>query len=201
MLSAIVLDIGGVIIRTEDLGGRKYLEEKYNILSGGVHELVFNSSAAQSATIGQIDTNEVWKDVSTRLSLTPDELENFMNLFWAGDRLDKSLIDFLESSRSVYKTALLSNAWGNFRDVLARKYNIREGKTVDHILISAELGVAKPNPRIYQILADTLECNFEEILFVDDFIENIIAARSMGIQTIHYQPGLDLINEIKLMLG
>ena len=201
MIFAIVLDIGGVIIRTKNPESRKQLEEKFNLLPGSVHDLVFNSATAQSATIGQINSSQIWKNISNKLSLTPDELEQFITLFWAGDRLDTSLISFLESCRPRYKTALLSNAWGNFRDVLAREYNIREGKTVDHILISAELGVAKPDPRIYQILADTLACKYEEILFVDDFIENINAARSLGIHTIHYYKGLDLINAIKLKVG
>lgn len=32
----------------------------------------------------------------------------------------------------------------------------------------------------------------EETLFVDDFVENIAAAREFGLQTIHYHPGTDL---------
>jgi putative hydrolase of the HAD superfamily len=79
-------------------------------------------------------------------------------------------------------------------------YNIEEGKTFDHILISAELGIAKPDPRIYHLLSHTLQCNFKEILFIDDFTENIHAASELGIQTILYTPNIDLINEIKSRL-
>jgi HAD superfamily hydrolase (TIGR01509 family) len=83
---------------------------------------------------------------------------------------------------------------------LAEQYQIIEGKTVDHILISSELGIAKPDQRIYHLLAETINCEFSQILFVDDFIENIEAAHLLGMQTIHYFPGMDLINQLELAL-
>ena len=200
MISAVVLDFGGVIVRTEDHKGRLELEEKYQLPPGGSNQLVFYSSVADSATVGLAEPDEIWDHVANKLSLSNDELSEFKQFFWSGDNLDEELIHFLQSCRQNYKTAILSNAWKNLRGVLAETYNIVEGQTVDHILISAELGVAKPDPEIYKILADTLNCHYQEILFVDDFIENIQAAKSLGIQTIHFQPDLDLINEIKSML-
>lgn len=200
MITALVLDFGGVIVRTEDHKGRIELEEKFHLTPGTAHELVFYSSIANSATVGEAEPDEIWQHVAGELSLTPQELSQFKESFWAGDNMDEELIRFFKSCRSKYKTAILSNAWKNLREVLAETYNIVEGQSVDHILISAELGVAKPDPKIYKILANTLDCPYHEILFVDDFIENIQAAKSLGIQTIHYQPDLDLINEIKSKL-
>ena len=200
MIKAIVLDFGGVIVRTKDHQGRMELEKKYQLPAGGAHELVFHSSTADAATIGKKEPDAIWEFVSSELSLSDQELQQFKKSFWAGDNIDYDLIQFLKSCQSTYKTAILSNAWKNLRQVLSEQYDIQEGKDVDHILISAELGVAKPDPEIYQILAETLECSYEEILFVDDFVENIQAAKSLGLQTIHYQPGLELINEIKSKL-
>ncbi len=197
MITAIVSDFGGVIIRTENQKSRRELEEKYHLEPGNIHLLVFDSPIAQLATVGNADPDAIWDHVAGKLSLSPQELIQFQEIFWADDRIDYDLIKFLESCRPKFKTAILSNAWNNLRRVLAEAYNIKEGQTVDHILISAELGVAKPDLEIYKILADTLDCDFNEILFVDDFIENIQAAKSLGIQTIHYQPGMDLINEIE----
>ncbi|MDY6847151.1 MAG: HAD family phosphatase [Chloroflexota bacterium] len=201
MVNAVVLDFGGVIIRTRDHTGRRALEKKYNLPEDSVHSLVFESAVSQSASVGQVDSSKIWDFVADELSLSEDELVLFKEKFWAGDYIDHALIDFLKSCRPAYKTAILSNAWNNLKTMLAENYGISEGETVDHILVSAELGIAKPDPKIYQILADTLDCNFENILFVDDFIENIEAANSLGIQTIHYTPGLDLINEIKSRLA
>jgi putative hydrolase of the HAD superfamily len=200
MVEAIVLDFGGVIIRTEDHTGRRELEKKYGLPEGGIHNLVFKSAVSQSASIGETDTSKIWNFIADELSLSDAELNQFKDKFWAGDYIDYELIEFIKSCRPSYKTAILSNAWNNLRSTLSEAYNIKEGETVDHILVSAELGVVKPDPKIYQILAKTIGCDFEDILFVDDFIENIEGANSLGIQTIHYKPGLDLINEIKSRL-
>ncbi len=196
MIHAIVFDIGGVILRTEDLSGRQMLEEKYSLPPDELERLVFDSKSAHASTIGQKSEKAIWQNVANKLELSPGKLEEFKQAFWAGDRLDKELIQFLKDCRPELTTALLSNAWKGARTHLAEKYGITEGETVDQILISSELGVAKPDPKIYQILAETIECKFNEILFVDDFIENIIAARELGILAIHYRPGIDLIPKI-----
>jgi putative hydrolase of the HAD superfamily len=200
MVKAIVLDFGGVIIRTEDHTGRRELEKKYGLPQGSIHNLVFESEVSQSASVGELDSSKIWDFIAGELSLSDDELNQFKDKFWAGDFIDHELIEFMKSCRPIYKTAILSNAWNNLRSTLAEAYNIKEGESVDHILVSAELGVVKPDPKIYQILAKTIDCDFNDILFVDDYIENIKSANSLGIQTIHYRPGLDLINEIKSRL-
>jgi glucose-1-phosphatase len=198
MIEAIVLDIGGVILRTEDRTGRQKLEIKYNLPDGGSEALVFNSESAAQSTIGKVEQDQIWQNIADELNLTPAELKDFKQTFWQGDQIDIDLIRYLENQRGTFTTALLSNAWVGMRDILADQYQIVEGKTVDYILISAELGVAKPDPRIYHILASTVNCQFNKILFVDDFIENIEAANELDIQTIHYQPGMDLISHIQM---
>lgn len=200
MIKAIVFDVGGVLLRTEDSKSRRRLEEKYQLPQNSIDELVFNSEAAQASTIGQASREAVWEHVAKTLALDETELRNFIKAFWSGDLIDQSLVNFLEDCRPTFKTALLSNAWAGTRMILEEEYGIKEGKTVDYILISAECGVAKPDPQIYQILANTLKLPFHQMLFIDDFIKNIEAAQWLGIQTIHYQPGMDLINRVKSML-
>jgi len=200
MIKAIVLDLGGVLLRTEDQTARRALEIKYNIPHGEVHDLVFNSPMAFSATLGEVDSQAVWDHVSDELHLSPKSLESFQQAFWAGDQINQELFSFLESRRYDYITAILSNAWGDARSTLAEKFNIIQGEVVEYILISAELGVAKPDPKIYQILSKTIDCDYHQILFIDDFYENIVAANRLGIQTIHYQQGLNVIEKIKEFL-
>lgn len=200
MIEAIVLDVGGVILRTTDRSSRQALEDKYNLPPGGSEALVFNSKPAAESTIGKVDPEKIWLNVAEELALSPDELAEFKQAFWQGDVADQDLIKFLENQRSSHKTALLTNAWLDARKALAEQFNIIEGQTVDHIIISSELGIAKPDQRIYHILADTINCPFGQILFVDDFIENVRAAEALDIQTIHYQPGMDLIAHIRSMV-
>ena len=200
MIKAIVFDVGGVLLRTEDHNGRQNLDQKYSLSPGGADKLVFNSEASRLSTIGKVPQSAIWQNVADKLSLSQDELESFRNAFWSGDRLDEELINFLKSCRPKYKTALLSNAWEGSREHFSNIYSLVEGETVDHVLISAELGVAKPDYRIYDILRSRLGCEYDEIIFVDDFVQNVEAAEQLGIQAILFQTGLNVINQIKSML-
>ena len=199
-IKSIVFDIGGVLLRSEDESGRKALGEKYNLEPGWIEKLVFQSHAAQASSIGLVGSDEIWHNIAEKLSLSKDALKEFMLKFWQGDRIDQSLIKFLQDCRPKYKTALLTNAWMDARSFLMETYGIVEGKIVDLILISSEIGIVKPDPRIYQLLGEKVGYQLNEILFVDDSIENILAAEELGIHTIHFQAGMDLINEIESKL-
>ncbi len=200
-IKAIVFDIGGVLLRTEDHSPREALEEKYGLAPNGADELVFNSQIAKKATVGLVETSMIWLHVAKTLNLTPNDLVEFKRSFWAGDRLDKNLLTYLQNLKKDYITALLSNAWGNMRKILARDFNIFQGVTVDQIIISAEVGAAKPDPKIFTLLAEKLCINFDQILFIDDFVENVTAAKKLGIITIHYKPNLNLIEKIESKLN
>lgn len=67
----------------------------------------------------------------------------------------------------------------------------------DHAVISGHVGVVKPDPRIYQILFERVGRRPEELLFVDDQLKNIEAARALGMASIHFGPGVDLECELK----
>ncbi len=200
MIKAVVLDIGGVLIRTMDRSGRQALEKAYDLPPGGADQLVFNSASAEAATLGKAQPEKIWRNVAETLSLSQKALEEFITCFWEADQVDRDLMDYFEKLKESYTTALLSNAWTGARQHFAEEYHIIEGQTVDHLLISSELGLAKPDQRIYDILAETIGLTFDQILFVDDFIENIDAAQAVGIHTIHYQAGMDLIDQIQSVL-
>lgn len=200
MIKAVVLDIGGVLMRTEDQSGRRLLEKRYNLPADTVAWLVFDSDEAAASTIGQVKAQAAWDSVQKKLDLSDEELEDFIELFWSGDVFDQAAFDFLSSLSPEYITGILSNAWEGAREGFVQRYGMIEGQTVDHILISAEEGVRKPDPEIYRRLKDTLGVEYDEILFVDDFMDNVKVASALGIQAIHYRPGMNLINQIKSSL-
>jgi HAD superfamily hydrolase (TIGR01509 family) len=57
----------------------------------------------------------------------------------------------------------------------------------DDKVISGEVKLAKPDPRIFELILSKIGQPAEECLFIDDTLENIVAARSMGFQAIHFE--------------
>lgn len=65
------------------------------------------------------------------------------------------------------------------------------------IVVSAELGAEKPDPKFYEILVQRLGERPDEILFVDDLALNVDGAKRLGLSAIHYKGTEDLLTEIK----
>jgi putative hydrolase of the HAD superfamily len=79
-----------------------------------------------------------------------------------------------------FKLGILSNMPFDFLGWL--KTELPVFHKVDLALFSCELALIKPEKKIYEILAERLGCNFENIVFFDDMRENIDAANALGIR-------------------
>jgi len=67
----------------------------------------------------------------------------------------------------------------------------------DVCVVSGHVGVAKPDPRIYEILFERVGRRPSELLFIDDSIANVRASEAAGMAAIHFTPGVDLESELR----
>jgi glucose-1-phosphatase len=198
-IKAVIFDVGGVLLRTEDRGPRQQMAERLGLSYEDLSTQVFDSELAARSTIGEVDEIEIWNHVQEKFGLSTEELDNFRQNFWAGDRLDLELIDFIRGLRNDYRIGLLSNAWSGTRAALTDRFSFLDAFDVS--IFSAEVGLKKPEPEIYRMILQQLEVEPREAVFVDDFEENIIAARQLGIQAVHFQSRQQVIEELKSLLG
>lgn len=196
---AIIFDFGGVIVRTEDQTGRLRAAERLGVSLDDLYHAVFDSPAAAQATIGQASAEAVWAHVAAAFRLDPPGLVQLQADFWSGDRRDETLTAFIRSLRPAFKTGILSNAWPDGRWIIAEKFGLADA--VDDIVISAEVGIAKPDPRIFALAAARLGVAPTEALFVDDFARNIEGARAVGMQTVHFRSVGQALAEVQAWLG
>ena len=195
-IRAVIFDVGGVLVRTEDLTPRQQLAAELNLPMGQLYDIVFNQDTWNLVQLGHITNDDHWQAVGRRLKLTwPDQVNAFRITFFAGDRVDQGMIDLIQRLRSRFKVALLSNAPGNLRRWIAEEWKIPQD-TFDQIIISAEEGVMKPDPEIYRRTLTQLDVAPHEAIFVDDFEENVKAAKALGIQAIHFTSPETLVAEL-----
>jgi FMN phosphatase YigB (HAD superfamily) len=184
MIKTVIFDLGGVLVRTENKAPRAALAEKFGMSYDDLSALVYGCESAEMATRGQKTAEEHQETVLLELGLPPGTFPAFGEEFWAGDSLDRQLVDFIIDLRGEYKTALLSNAWDNLRDMLINLWEI-DG-IFDDIFISAELKEAKPDSEIFDIVISSLARDPSELIFIDDFSQNVIAAREAGMNAIQF---------------
>jgi epoxide hydrolase-like predicted phosphatase len=198
MITTVLFDLGGVIVRTEDRGPRMTLAEEYGMDFWELSDIVYRTESARMATLGRVTAEEHWKSLQDHLELADEEVEVFERRFWGGDELDETLVEFIRDLNQEYTTALLSNAWDNLRTLMKELWEIDQ--LFDHVFISAELNLAKPDDRIYQHVIQELGVPPSEIVFLDDFKENVRAARENGLHAIHYRNREQGLAELRELL-
>ncbi len=196
-IRAVFFDLGGVIVRTEYQTPREHLAERLGMEYDDLNRIVFDSETGHQASIGAITSVQHWEAVMKRLKRPYEEMSAIRDEFYAGDIVDRQILDFLRSLRGKYKTGLISNAWGDLRDYLVRE---KMDDAFDHIVISAEVGVAKPEAKIFQIALKQAEVSPNEAVFVDDFYVNIEGCEKVGIHGIHFKEAGSALKQLKLLL-
>jgi epoxide hydrolase-like predicted phosphatase len=199
MIKAVIWDMGGVIVRTEDQSFRQSLSKDLGVDLNELYSQVFESKSAKLAGLGRIDENEHWHFIREHYHLTEEGLIDFQNRFWQGDRVDLQLCEFIWKLRNRYLTGLLSNAWSGARLMLQKKMDM--DRIFDQSIFSAEVGLAKPDPEIYQLILNRLDVNPQEAIFVDDFMANIEAAQELGINGLLFTDPVKTQAQIQELLG
>jgi putative hydrolase of the HAD superfamily len=192
-LKAVFFDLGGVILRTEYQAPRQHLAERLNLSYEDLSRTVFESESSRRASVGEITTDEHWAFVANRLGRPASEIESLRTEFFAGDVLDRVLVDFIRSLRRDHKTGLMSNGWPDLRDYVVRN---RFDDAFDEILISAEVGLMKPAAAIYRLALEQVQAAPEETAFVDDTAANVAAANAMGMHGILFTTTEQVMYEI-----
>ena len=100
----------------------------------------------------------------------------------------------LRQLRRSYRLGLLSNTSYWERDVVA-KTGIK--RYFDVLVFSFAIRSLKPAARPYQTAMKQLGVKPAECLFIDDTLENVIAARKLGMQGIWYQNTVQLKRELR----
>lgn len=194
---AIFFDLGGVVIRTEYQAPREHLAERLNTTYEDLNRIVFESESSRMASLGSISTEAHWESVTRRLGRPPSETKLIHEEFFAGDVMDLDLLAFIRSLRPRYKTGVISNAWPDLRQNLVEK---KAEDAFDAVIVSAEVGVMKPEPRIYQIALEQLGVAPHEAVFVDDTAQNVDAARALGMQGILFREPRRALDDLKAIL-
>jgi epoxide hydrolase-like predicted phosphatase len=198
-IQAVIWDLGGVLVRTEDYAPRLALAQRFGMTLAEIEEFVFSSDSGERAQRGEISVEQHWENQRKALGLSPAELQAFQAEFWGGDRLDAELVAYIRLLRRDFKTGLLSNAFSDLRQVVAETWKFADA--FDEMVISAEVGLVKPDPRIYQLAVDRLGVAPADAVFIDDFSRNVEGAQAVGLHAIHFRNPQQARRELEDLLN
>ncbi|MCX6386959.1 MAG: HAD family phosphatase [Solirubrobacterales bacterium] len=113
-------------------------------------------------------------------------------------RPDFAMVEAVRQAKSLgVKTGLLSNSWG-----VGRMYDRAQfPELFVGVVISGEIGIRKPDPRIYALAAESVNLPPQECVFVDDLAHNLEPARALGMIGVHHISADQTIYELEELLG
>lgn len=202
-LRALLIDFGGVIYNTPSPYWVPILARLMRIDYKGLMNMLQASPRESKVTrdimTGVIREEDVWAETARRWRLSPERLAKLRSGSVNPKHLNTELLAFVRGLRPGLITGILTNAGSQFRETFLAAYALHE--YVDHIIISAEVGLAKPEPEIYHLAAKQLGVEPREAVFVDDREENVIGAEEAGMRAILYTGNTrKLIEQIKQMV-
>jgi putative hydrolase of the HAD superfamily len=102
------------------------------------------------------------------------------------------------SASEEYVLATVNNESRMMNEFRLGKFNLLD--QFDAFFSSCYLGLRKPDRKIYQVALDVLQRDPEGVVFIDDRVENVAAAASLGIHGVRYE-GLEQLTGELVRLG
>lgn len=193
MTQAILFDWGGVFNpQHESLDGYRSIAQRYGHSAESLYALLYNGDEWRQARIGELTSQAYWSSMQQKLGVT-GELATFMGELFAGEQLNQQMVRIAQVLHRRYRTGLLSNALDDLETILERW---QVANLFDVVINSARVGVAKPNPHAFELAVAALGVQIRDIIFIDDKLRNVLAARAFGLPTVHFTTTTALIDEL-----
>jgi epoxide hydrolase-like predicted phosphatase len=194
---AVVFDIGGVLeVPTDtDLDGR--WEQRLELRPGEFFQRLRQSGLGRDANLGRVSEAEFTQALGRLYGLDqPTTTELLVDLWdWYVGELNTEMADYFQGLRPRYRTAVLSNAAAGGRREEDRRYGF--AAMADVLVYSYEVGIDKPDRRIYQLTCERLGVDPGEVVFLDDVEVNVVAARQLGMRAVLFQSTAQAITDME----
>jgi putative hydrolase of the HAD superfamily len=196
-IRALIFDYGGVISKPQNLDAFQEI-----LLMPGIDENYFREiyyAHRKNYDNGQLSGQEYWRQILQYFGLEAHE-SLVKNLIQADvkswTQIDGSMVRFITATRpKVEKLAIISNM---IRDTLTYMQSHYEWLNIFDVQIySCEIGITKPDSRIFEHCLNSLEVSAHECLFVDDSEKNVRGAKNSGMNVIQYKSHSQFLQEFR----
>jgi epoxide hydrolase-like predicted phosphatase len=188
MIKAIIFDCFGVLTT-------QGLEAFYSdYFKDSPDKLAEAKKLISQLNLGQLEYDNYIKKMAELSDLSHNVVRDYIS----NNRPNTRLLAFIAKElKPKYKIGMLSNASPGWLDKLLSKEDIA---LFDDIVLSGEVGLAKPQPEIYQLSARRLGVQTNECLFIDDLVHYCEAAQEQGMQAILYKDFEQMKTELEKLL-
>ena len=159
---------------------------------------VLTSPESDLLDLGEMSKEDYFDYVLRELKL-PEEKRAALELSRENFTYDRELHGYIGEMRSHFTTVLLS-VMPLYAQEFVRETWPEFERVFDHVIISSEVHLNKPDPRIFHLALGRVGCKPQEAVFIDDRRRNVEAARELGIQGVLYESREQVLGELEKIL-
>ena len=179
---AVIFDFGRVISAQKPVSLFRAYESDLGLAPDTINQIMFESQAWQDALVGRISEREFWYAIGPALGLESGrKIDEFRKRYHADEAIDTGVLNLIRQLHGDYKLAILSNNPPGLADWLS-DWEIFD--LFDEVYCSGDEGKAKPDPTVFKSMLKKLGTLPHEAIFIDDTIEHVKAARTLGLHGI-----------------
>jgi epoxide hydrolase-like predicted phosphatase len=182
MLKNIVFDLGGVVVAHNEEGFKAKLGEFFSFVFGPDMKCV--PSFWVDYDLGILTIDETAAEVAKYRNCDVAEAKaNMLQAIALQEEVAPTVELIKELKAKGYKLYVLSNMSKEYIEYL-RKLPVFE--YFDYQVVSCEIHLGKPNPKIYEYLLSHCGLTASETIFIDDRKDNVEVAEQVGITPFHF---------------
>ncbi len=185
VITAVTFDLAGVVT-VDPLAGLHAYERELTLPEGSLAGFLRGDPQMARLEVGDISAREFLKYICVETQArhgTPLDIRRVAEAVEWGQKVNLESVELVAEVHERCTTALLTN---NVREAVDWRKDLPDG-LFDHVIDSSAVALRKPDSRIYQHLLELLDRPAEEVVFIDDFEENLPAAADLGITTILFK--------------
>ncbi len=192
----IIFDLGGVLLNINPLLSLLELEKISGISQEELITKLASEQIFKKFETGSLDSAQFRRELCRIINTSASDSE--IDRIWNKLILDIPVhrVNLLKELRENYKVYMLSNTNSIHFDYYSREfvenYGINLVDLFDHVYVSHEIGIHKPDTGIYTFVLENASIKASETVFIDDSLANIEAAEQLGIAGIHITNGRDV---------
>jgi len=153
----------------------------------------FTSKMIDSLDEGRLRLAQFERSISKRFKVPRSRIK-YCGCYERNVKVKSEMIRIIKRLKKRYLTALLTNSE---RCRYAYTAKIVDLKLFDYTFVSGYIRLLKPHPQIYRYVLKKTKLKSDEILFIDNNTQNVIGARKVGIESIHFIGAKKLEEKLK----
>ncbi|MEX0920588.1 MAG: HAD family phosphatase [Candidatus Pacearchaeota archaeon] len=204
-IKAVIFDMNGVLSLDVELKPGSSLSKSFHNLMAkslkiDLDKWVDSIDRVYERSIeGKVSEKKTLNTIAKNLGMEPKKIEriivkNYKKTF----KNNKELYTYaFKLKKRGYKIAILSDQWHFSKKALLDK---KKADKFDAVIVSCDVGIRKPDPKIYNLALKKLKVKPSEAVFIDNRDWNTKPAEKLGIKTILFKNNEQTFRELEKIL-